>query len=250
MDAIRKFLSMQLDAAEKETDATGQGLYMILMADYLLEELQKRPEVFQQAEEHSLRKLFLRLGSAEERVKKLYENYHEPLSESAERILKKIEENMNLIAGKQSEIAAYDKAVLELEETIGTKEELLKREKALLDRKAEIEKLLENIEKLKAELVALEEQNQSYVKDAEELSALIVKEGEKYEELKAEFEENERLKEGLFDTKFFDPEDFKKHLDAVRNRGDELVKDYEDTLGNVLKDARALYKKIMERHHL
>lgn len=325
---IREFLNMQLDAVEGVDNETETGLSLILMADYLLEAAENREEIFTKADEQKLRKIFLRVGSLEERIKNIYTEHHTPLAESAARLLQRIEENGIRIQEKQQEIAKYDTSVRELEETIETEKDLLAQEaelrerekhlRTVIDKITECEKIQKeippellagkeielsglkketedlkkqneeldkeissvkvtlkeqkeqkedletqkktlenqitevtaNITHLQGELLKLDEDNATYEQKAEALSEAIIKASATFDELKAELEENERIEAGIREVDFFDPEDFKAHLKEMKEQGNRLLAEYERMLQDILEDAKTLYKKIKERHHL
>ena len=155
IQTMRNFLNMQLDAAEKAENSTEAGALMFLMADYLLESVEKEPEIFTEAEEAKLRRIFLRIGSAGERLKNIHETYQSPLEESAAKILQKIKANMEMILKKQQELEVYDNKVQELEVSVENQKALLEQETELKRKQAEFDALLQKIESCKTILETL-----------------------------------------------------------------------------------------------
>lgn len=137
--AIRNFLNMQMDAADRAKDSQESGLLLLLMADYLLEAVQKQPDVFSGADTGQLRRMFLRCGSAGERLRGFYAQYHEPISETSARLLQKIGQNMQLIEQQHQKTLQLGEAIQQAEETEQRlreeNQELLSRDKELTERR-------------------------------------------------------------------------------------------------------------------
>lgn len=144
--AIRDFLKMQMDAAERAQGNQESGMILLLMADYLLEAVQRQPDVFTNADAGQLRKIFLRCGSAGQRLRGFYEQYHHPIQETSVRILQRIEQNTRLIEEQHQK-------TMQLEETIRQAEQiedrLRKENQELLLREEELKAREEKLAALK-----------------------------------------------------------------------------------------------------
>ncbi len=149
---IRDFLNLQLDFMEHSRNEE-VGLTILLMIDYLLEHVQKQPDVFIQSDISQVRKAFLKCGSSIDRFKNIYNQYSPSLLHTAVRILEKIQENIKAIEEKKEEIRKLNVSIDDLEkkekELREQEEEVLKREKELQDLQKQYVKLQELIKKYK-----------------------------------------------------------------------------------------------------
>lgn len=220
---------MQAEALEQSGDMVQSGQIMLAMADYLLEQVQKNPDAFLAGDMTVLRRTFLRCGSAGERLKSFYDNYHEPLEQECGRIVEKIRQNIGELESKREQMHSLEIKIGKTEEQtkLLQKEnrQLLEKEEQLRQRKAELEKLKERI-------TLCEEIRQA---------------GEEYEELKACLGENDHIEQALLKEGFFETESFLAYLKDLKRQAEELTAGYDRALRDVFEDARKIQEKIRER---
>jgi len=166
---IRYFIENQLRSAEQRPDSPEAGDAMLMMADYLLEQVQTQPDAFTQTSGRELRRKFLRCGSIARRVGSFADLYGESISQEAASSIAAIAENAQKIQKIQQDCETIEEnlPVLQEQETdlknkIQQLEQenaaLLEQESALLERKKETDLLYARIQECQHILTEITDQ--------------------------------------------------------------------------------------------
>gem|GEM_PF-5940731 len=154
---IRYFIENQLREAEQHPDSPEAGEALLLVADYLMEQVQAQPDAFTKTSGRELRRNFLRCGSIARRTAGFADQYSAPVAQEAASSLDAVKENSRKMEKIQEDCKTAEENLSILqqqEEKIREQNQILQKdntalltqEKTLLERKQESETLRQRIQ--------------------------------------------------------------------------------------------------------
>ena len=149
---IRYFIENQLKEAERNPDTPESGSALLLLADYLLEQIEKQPDVFTGYSGRELRKVFLRCGGMARRIGSFADQYGEPVAQEAAKSLTAIQNNTKKLNDLEKQCKSAEQHETDLqtqEKQIAEANARIKKENAaLLAQEDKLKKIKEESENL------------------------------------------------------------------------------------------------------
>ena len=234
---IRQYADNQFAQMQGQSAAEA-GASLLVLADYLLEQLEQEPDAFTDADDKALHRLFLQCGKLSRRLTGFAEQYGANTAERSRKALDTIQSGDAQIEALRQECAQYEQ---QLQAAADMQAQINAEHAALLAKQAELERQQRELGSLRQRVAALTE-----------LSAMIDAAGDEWDELRAVTEANQRIADAIEQSGYVaddrtSPDSFHVRVEELSAQAQLVSEDYNALLGAVLEDARALQRQIQRR---
>lgn len=234
---IRQYADNQFAQMQGQSAAEA-GASLLVLADYLLEQLEQEPAAFTDADDKALHRLFLQCGKLSRRLTGFAEQYGANTAERSRKALDTIQSGDAQIEALRQECAQYEQ---QLQAAADMQAQINAEHAALLAKQAELERQQQELGSLRQRVAALTE-----------LSAMIDAAGDEWDELRAVTEANQRIADAIEQSGYVaddqtSPDSFHVRVEELSAQAQLVSEDYNALLGAVLEDARALQRQIQRR---
>ena len=206
---IRYFIENQLKEAEQHPDSPEAGDALLLLADYLLEQVQNQPDAFTQTSGRELRRKFLRCSSMSRRISTFADEYGGAVAQETASSLTAIAQNYKKIEAlrkdcesAEQQLDTLQKQEQEIHKQAQTLEQknaaLLAQKSALQKREQEAESLRKCIQECQRILTEITDQKLETMRD--ELKQLKPKSAQQKEQHDTLFQKLQELKKYSHDV--------------------------------------------------
>lgn len=234
---IRQYADNQFTQMQGQSAAEA-GSSLLVLADYLLEQLEQEPDAFTNADEKTLHRLFLQCGKLSRRLTGFAEQYGANTAERSRKALDTVQSGDAQLEAIRQECVQYEQ---QIQETQAVQEQLRSANAELLAKQSELERQQQELEALRGQVAMLTE-----------LSALIDAAGDEWDELRAVVDANQRIADAIERSGYVaddrtNPDSFHVRVEELSRQAQEVSEDYNALIGAVLEDARALQRQVQRR---